>query len=267
VEHHREPGEHRLHQHTVLPCAALTQCEVAGIPLRGMEGGITQDDHLFFTLANQPLKGGIRDIGGRTIPRHDQPPLIEHQTEFPPDNPAVMRETFAADLLGATAFAHGVDQRDPIRVDHPEHRRSGQEDLRPALMRPAEAQEPGALGEVGKQRTLVAGQPPIERAGAHTFEGMQPPPGDHLTGPEVRLGMLGDGAQLLINLIKQRRDKLCESKEAPCCLSTVGFVPALTRTGQVPFSASGGPTPADNTSFSHSYSPFVVAAYCCPSGF
>src|SRR5882672_6075603 len=59
----------------------------------------------------------------------------------------------------------------------------------------------------------------------------------------------------------------CESKEAPCCLSTVGFIPALTRTGQAPFRASGGPTPADEASFSHAYSPFVVAAYCCPSGF
>src|SRR3989442_10886242 len=65
----------------------------------------------------------------------------------------------------------------------------------------------------------------------------------------------------------QTRLSRCESKEAPCCLSTVGFIPALTRTGQAPFSASGGPTPADEASFSHAYSPFVVAAYCCPSGF
>jgi len=39
-------------------------------------------------------------------------------------------------------------------------------------------------------------------------EGMQQPQGDHLTGPEVGLGMFGDGAQLLIDLIEQRRDKL-----------------------------------------------------------
>src|SRR5262249_29452517 len=32
--------------------------------------------------------------------------------------------------------------------------------------------------------------------------------GHHLTGPEVGLGMFGDRAQLLINLIEQRRDKL-----------------------------------------------------------
>ena len=35
-----------------------------------------------------------------------------------------------------------------------------------------------------------------------------------------------------------------ESKEAPCCLSAVGFIPALPRTGQARFRASGGPIPA-----------------------
>ena len=40
----------------------------------------------------------IRDIGGGTRPPHDQPPLIEEQTEFAPDNPAMIREAFAADL-------------------------------------------------------------------------------------------------------------------------------------------------------------------------
>ena len=47
--------EHGLHQHAVIPRAALTEFEGAGIPLRGMEGGIAQDDHPFFELANQPL--------------------------------------------------------------------------------------------------------------------------------------------------------------------------------------------------------------------
>ena len=37
---------------------------------------------------------------------------------------------------------------------------------------------------------------------------MQQPQGDHLTGPEVRLRMFGDGAQLLIDLIEQGGDKL-----------------------------------------------------------
>src|SRR5207302_4801658 len=130
-----------LDEHTVLPLATRTQFEVAGIALRRMEGGIAQDDHASVDLANQPLKGVIGDIGGGTVPPHDQPPLIEQETEFPADDPAVIRETFAADLLGAAALAHGVDQLDAVGVNNPQHRWSGQEDLRPVLMRPEEAKE------------------------------------------------------------------------------------------------------------------------------
>ena len=51
--------EHRLHEHTILPLAALTQFEIARIALGGMEAGVTQNNHLFFALSNQPLKRGI----------------------------------------------------------------------------------------------------------------------------------------------------------------------------------------------------------------
>ena len=105
----RQHREHRLHEHTVLPLATLTQFEIARIALGGMETGVTQDNHLVFALANQPLKGVIRDIGGGTRPSHDQAPLVEQQTEVAPDNPAMIGEAFAADLLRAAAFAPGVD--------------------------------------------------------------------------------------------------------------------------------------------------------------
>src|ERR1700750_2184313 len=36
MEHHRQHGEHRLYQHTVLPLPALTEFEVGGLALRGM---------------------------------------------------------------------------------------------------------------------------------------------------------------------------------------------------------------------------------------
>ena len=208
MAHERQHGEHRRDEHTVLPLAPRTQFEIARIALRRMEGRITQDYHAFFALPNQPLKGVIRDVGGRTCPRHDASPLIEEQTQFAPDNPAVVREAFATDLLGAAAFAHRVDQLDAVGVDNAEHRRSGQKGLRPVLMGLEETKEPGALGEVGKQRALVARQPAREGPVADAFEGMQQPQGDHLTGPEVRLGMFGDGSQLLIDLVEQRRDKL-----------------------------------------------------------
>src|SRR6266478_598935 len=79
-------GKHCLYQHAILPLAALTQFEVAWIPLGGMKGRITQDNHLLFELPNEPLKGVSCDIGGGTLPRNDQPQLIEQETEFPADH-------------------------------------------------------------------------------------------------------------------------------------------------------------------------------------
>jgi len=45
--------------------------------------------------------------------------LVQQQAECAADHPAVIREAFAADLLEAAAFAHGVDQRDPLGVNAP----------------------------------------------------------------------------------------------------------------------------------------------------
>jgi hypothetical protein len=97
-------------------------------------------------LPDQALKGVIRHIGGRTVPRHNELPLIEQQTEFAPDNPAMIGEAFAADLLRAAAFAHGVDQLDAVGVNDPEHRRRGQEGLRLVLTGLEETKEAGPLG-------------------------------------------------------------------------------------------------------------------------
>src|SRR5262249_12851537 len=200
--------QHRFHEHAVLPLATLTQFEVGRIARRRMEAGVTQDNHALFKLPNEPLKGVIRHIGGRTPPPPDHPPLIEQQTEFATDNPAVIRETFPANLLGAAAFADGVNELDAIRVDAPEHGRRGQENLRPVLMGLQEPKEPRPLGQTGEQRPIVARQPAIEGTIPDPFERMQESQGDHLTGPEEGLRMFGDRAQLLIDLREQRRDKL-----------------------------------------------------------
>src|SRR5215831_9650918 len=44
--------EHRLDEHAVLPLPALTQFEIRGIALRGMEAGIAQDNHPPIHLLN-----------------------------------------------------------------------------------------------------------------------------------------------------------------------------------------------------------------------
>src|SRR5262247_2722288 len=108
--------EHRLYQHPVLPLAPRTQFEVGGIAFSRMESGITQDNHVLFELPNQPLEGIVCDISGGTVPPHDQPPLVEQQTEFAADNPAMVGEAFPAYLLGTAAFTPGMDQLDAIGV-------------------------------------------------------------------------------------------------------------------------------------------------------
>jgi len=97
----RQHGEHRLDEHPLLPLTALTQFQVGGVACRSMKAGVAQDNHAPVDLANQPLKGVIRDIGGGTRPPHDQPPLVEQETQFTPDDPPVIREAFPADLLRA----------------------------------------------------------------------------------------------------------------------------------------------------------------------
>ena len=59
VADERQHRQDRLHQHAILPLAPLTEFQVGGIALRGMEGGITQDNHPPIKLLNQPLKGVI----------------------------------------------------------------------------------------------------------------------------------------------------------------------------------------------------------------
>ena len=81
-----------------------------------MEGGITQDNHTPINLLNQPLKGVIGDVRGGTRPSHHQAILVQQQTEFAPDYPAMIREAFATDLLGAAAFANRVNEAARARV-------------------------------------------------------------------------------------------------------------------------------------------------------
>src|SRR5262249_40274018 len=138
-----------------------------------MEGGITQDNYAPIKLLNQPLKGVIRDIRSDTRPSHDHPPLIEQQTEFGADNPAVIGEAFTANLLGTAALPDGMDEFDPICVDDAEHGRGSQEGLRPVLMGLEETKEPGAFGELGKQRPDTVGQPPSAENGARHMPSLQ----------------------------------------------------------------------------------------------
>src|SRR5262252_36296 len=76
MAHKRQHREDCLDEHTVLPLAALTQFQVGGVAVRGMEARVTQDDHASVDLVNEPLKGVIRHIGRRTVPPYHQAILV-----------------------------------------------------------------------------------------------------------------------------------------------------------------------------------------------
>src|SRR5262249_6142433 len=62
----RQHGEDRLDEHAVLPLAALTEFEVGGVALGGMETGITQDNHTPIHLLNQPMNPPRSKLRGIT---------------------------------------------------------------------------------------------------------------------------------------------------------------------------------------------------------
>src|SRR4029453_14981820 len=71
MHHLFQVADRRYHQAARFPkhsAPPRTHFEIGRTGLRGMEAGVTQDNHAFFKLPNEPLKGVVRHIGGRTRP-------------------------------------------------------------------------------------------------------------------------------------------------------------------------------------------------------
>ncbi len=101
-----------------------------------------------------------------------------------------------------------MDELDAVGVGHAEHRRRGEEAIRPVLVRNKEAKEPGALGQLGEERQTIAPQPAIEGTLTDAFEGEQEGEGDEFARIERRLGMLGDRRHLFVHADEETNDKL-----------------------------------------------------------
>src|SRR5215813_8306246 len=202
---HREDG---LDQHARIPQAPITQFEIHRISLFGMERRVTEDDHYLFIDGNQRMESGIGRIGAGTIPADDQAPLIEQQTEFAPDNPAMIRFPFAPDLLLTASFAHRMEQLYAVAIDNPQERRSSQELICPGAVGGQQAKQSGPLGQGGKQGPPIPGQPPIKGPIANAFEGKENPHRNDFARPQVRQGMLGVLFHGFIYPIEQLADKI-----------------------------------------------------------
>lgn len=111
-----------------------------------MNTGIRQDDHLILKLSDQRLTGRIVDIGRVTVPIDDQAQVIQDKSEFPADDPAMIRSAFLANLPGTAPFTHGVQPFDAIRVGDAQQRRFSQETVRPVLVSFEQPKQPAAFG-------------------------------------------------------------------------------------------------------------------------
>ena len=128
------------------------------------------------------LKMRVVDIGGGTVPRTNQPPLVQDKTELASDDPPMIALAFLADLRWATPFPHGVNQLNPVAVGDTQHRRCRHKPRCPRRVGRKEPGQAGALWHLGEQGQIIARQPPVERAHPSAFDGKQQGQGHDFTG-------------------------------------------------------------------------------------
>lgn len=107
MTHPGQHGQYCLEEHPVVPFTALAELEISGIPLGGMELGITEHEHLAFKLLDQILEVAVMHIRGVAIPSNDPAMLIDQQAQLASDDPAMVRFTFLANLVRASSSRTG----------------------------------------------------------------------------------------------------------------------------------------------------------------
>jgi len=174
------------------------------------ERGIGEHDHPLGEAGDERMEGAVVDVGGVGPPGADQAPLVEHDAERAPDDPAVVGHALAPDTREPTPalLPVGMGQLHAIAVSDAEDGRLRQEALGPALVRRAQAEQAGALGQLREQRAVVPLQPAIEGPLTAPFEHEQQRQGHHLARIQVRLRVFRHVTQGIINTTEQLRDKI-----------------------------------------------------------
>lgn len=208
VTDQRQHGIHRFDQHAVVPGVARTDLEVGRIACVGMESGVPQNQHSILKDLNQGLEQHIVHMGRRAQPTDNAPHVIDQQAQLIADDPAVVGEALAANLARTAPFPNGVNQLDTITVDHPQQGGLGQKPPSPPPVGHEQPEQPSAFGQPRKQGVIVSAQPAIEGPVTDPFQRVQHPQGHHLAGPQLGLGMFGEGAHLVIDPAKQVCDKV-----------------------------------------------------------
>src|SRR5438477_8771473 len=176
-----------------------------------METGICQDNHLAVKLGNQGLKMRVVDVGCGAVPGTDQAPLVQDETEFAADNPAMITFAFLPNLGRAASFPHGVNQLDAIAVSDAQHRGRSQKARGPRGVGLEEPCQAGALGYLREQRYVIACQPAIEGPGPAAFDSMQQGQRDDFAGIQFGLRVFRDLQHLLVHRVEQCDNKILGS--------------------------------------------------------
>ena len=157
VANNREHGQNSFHEHATSPGLGLADFHVRRIPRRAAEALVGQHDHAFIELLHKAPEVGVVRVGGATTEGAHAAELVEHETQFPADNPAFVAQSLLADLGGAASLADGMDELDAVGVSHAQDGGIGHEATRPISMRGEEAKQPGAFRQLGEQRSPLVG--------------------------------------------------------------------------------------------------------------
>jgi len=208
VTHGREHRQHRFDHHPHVLRAASAQLHVRRITRFGMKARVGQDDHLVAKLGNQRLEGVISDVGRRIIPGHNQAILIDEVGQLGSNDPAMVRQTLAANLPVGAVFAPRMAQLNAVTIDDTEGGRLREKDLGPVRMGGKQAKQARAFRQAGKPALVVVVEPPIERARADAFERKQQGQRDDLARIQVGLRSFGRIGHDRIDPNEQGHDKI-----------------------------------------------------------
>src|SRR5512147_1793450 len=123
----------------------------------------------------------------------------------------MIRDAFPAPLSPATTITTGMQQFDPVGIDHPQQGWGRQKAIGPRPMGPEQTEQARAFGQARKQGVVIADQPAIKGPFLTPFQSPQDADGDRFAGPQVGLGMLGDILHLVIYPTEQVSDKVFSS--------------------------------------------------------
>jgi len=91
------------------------------------------------------MKLGVVGIRRCPNPAGDAPDVVDDQAQLTADDPAVIREALAADLLGTSPLPDGMDQLNAETVNDPKQRGLCQKVKGPGVMGFEQPKQAGAL--------------------------------------------------------------------------------------------------------------------------